>query len=166
DEHPSPEQVAMRNELQHALLQAISNLREKLRSVILLKELQGLTSAETARRLGLTVPAVKARVFHARRYLRTYLERRYQMSSPVIRRSEREAPLSQPPRLPSSRKSIRNTIISNGTCADGDGLSAFLSARARLFGIAYRILKSTAEAEDILQDAWIRWQMTDRSAVR
>jgi RNA polymerase sigma-70 factor (ECF subfamily) len=52
------------------------------------------------------------------------------------------------------------------TCADADGLSAFLSARAHLFGIAYRILKSAAEAEDIVQDVWIRWQTTDRSAVR
>ena len=166
DEHPSPEQVAMRNELQNSLLQAISNLREKLRSVLVLKELQGLTSGETARRLGLTVSAVKARVFHARRCLRTYLERRYRLSSPVIQRSERGAPLSQPPRLPGSRKSIRNTIISNGTSADGDGLSAFLRVRARLFGIAYRIVKRAAEAEDIVQDVWIRWQTTDRSAVR
>ena len=166
DEHPSPEQLAMRNELHNSLLQAISNLREKLRSVILLKELQALTSAETARRLGLTVSAVKARVFHAKRYLRTYLERRYRLSSPVIQRSGRGAPLSQPARLPGSRKSIRNTIISKGTSADGDGLSAFLSARARLFRIAYRILNSAAEAEDIVQDVWIRWQTTDRSAVR
>jgi RNA polymerase sigma-70 factor (ECF subfamily) len=49
---------------------------------------------------------------------------------------------------------------------DEDGLSAFLSARARLFGIAYRVLRSAAEAEDIVQDVWIRWQTTERSAVR
>jgi len=49
-------------------------------------------------------------------------------------------------------------------CAD-DGLSAFLSARPRLFGIAYRMLGSAAEAEDIVQDVWIRWQTTDRRAV-
>jgi RNA polymerase sigma factor (sigma-70 family) len=51
------------------------------------------------------------------------------------------------------------------TCAD-DGLSAFLSARPRLFGIAYRMLGSTTEAEDIVQDVWVRWQTTDRSLVR
>jgi RNA polymerase sigma-70 factor (ECF subfamily) len=50
--------------------------------------------------------------------------------------------------------------------SDGSGLSVFLSARARLFGIAYRILKNATEAEDILQDVWIQWQVTDRSAVR
>jgi RNA polymerase sigma factor (sigma-70 family) len=46
-----------------------------------------------------------------------------------------------------------------------EGLSAFLSARRRLFGIAYRMLGSAAEAEDIVQDVWIRWQMTDRRSV-
>ncbi len=49
---------------------------------------------------------------------------------------------------------------------DDDGLSAFLSARPRLFGIAYRMLGSAAEAEDIVQDVWVRWQTTDRSPVR
>jgi RNA polymerase sigma-70 factor, ECF subfamily len=51
------------------------------------------------------------------------------------------------------------------TCPD-DGLSAFLRARPRLFGIAYRILGSAAEAEDIVQDVWVRWQTTDRSLIR
>ena len=48
----------------------------------------------------------------------------------------------------------------------GDGLSAFMSARPRLFGIAYRMLRSAAEAEDVVQDVWIRWQAADRSVVR
>ncbi len=47
-----------------------------------------------------------------------------------------------------------------------DGLSAFLQVRRRLFGIAYRILGSAAEAEDLVQDVWLRWQTTDRSTVR
>jgi RNA polymerase sigma-70 factor, ECF subfamily len=47
-----------------------------------------------------------------------------------------------------------------------DGLSAFLSVRPRLFGIAYRMLGNAAEADDIVQDAWLRWQATDRSQVR
>src|SRR5262245_4746394 len=51
-----------------------------------------------------------------------------------------------------------------GTC--DDGLSAFLSVRPRLFGIAYRMLGSAAEAEDIVQDVWLRWQTTDRRVVR
>jgi RNA polymerase sigma-70 factor (ECF subfamily) len=47
-----------------------------------------------------------------------------------------------------------------------DGLSAFLGVRSRLFGIVYRMLGSAAEAEDIVQDVWIRWQTADRSVVR
>lgn len=46
-----------------------------------------------------------------------------------------------------------------------DGVSVFESVRPRLFGIAYRMLGSAAEAEDIVQDAWLRWQGTDRSVV-
>jgi RNA polymerase sigma-70 factor (ECF subfamily) len=42
----------------------------------------------------------------------------------------------------------------------------FEAARPRLFGIAYRTLESAADAEDVVQDAWIRWQRTDRDEVR
>jgi RNA polymerase sigma factor (sigma-70 family) len=47
-----------------------------------------------------------------------------------------------------------------------DGLSTFLTMRPRLFGIAYRMLGSAAEAEDVVQDVWLRWQTADRSVVR
>ena len=46
-----------------------------------------------------------------------------------------------------------------------DGLSAFVGVRPRLFGIAYRMLGSAAEAEDVVQDVWLRWQSTNRKAV-
>ena len=52
------------------------------------------------------------------------------------------------------------------TSADLDQAAAeFVAVRGRLFGIAYRMLGSRAEAEDIVQDAWLRWQKYDRSAV-
>jgi RNA polymerase sigma-70 factor, ECF subfamily len=44
--------------------------------------------------------------------------------------------------------------------------ASFEAARPRLFGIAYRTLESAADAEDVVQDAWIRWQRTDRNEVR
>jgi len=47
-----------------------------------------------------------------------------------------------------------------------EALSVFLSVRPRLFGMAYRILGSAADADDIVQSVWLRWQMKDRSAVR
>src|SRR5690348_12078445 len=46
-----------------------------------------------------------------------------------------------------------------------DGLSAFAPVRPRLIGIAYRMLGSSAEAEDVVQDVWMRWQSTNRNVV-
>jgi RNA polymerase sigma factor (sigma-70 family) len=43
--------------------------------------------------------------------------------------------------------------------------SVFAGARPRLFAIAFRILQDVGDAEDIVQDAWLRWQRTDRSVV-
>lgn len=45
-------------------------------------------------------------------------------------------------------------------------LTTFEASRPRLFGIAYRMLGSAAEAEDVVQDAWLRWQSVDHSQVR
>jgi RNA polymerase sigma-70 factor (ECF subfamily) len=38
-----------------------------------------------------------------------------------------------------------------------DRTQAFEQHRGRLFGIAYRMLGSRAEADDVVQDAWLRW---------
>ncbi|BAU87692.1 RNA polymerase sigma factor [Streptomyces laurentii] len=46
-----------------------------------------------------------------------------------------------------------------------EAVSVFVALRPRLFAIAYRMLGSAAEAEDVVQDVWMRWQRTDRSAV-
>jgi RNA polymerase sigma-70 factor (ECF subfamily) len=45
------------------------------------------------------------------------------------------------------------------------GADVFEAVRPRLFGIAYRMLGSAADAEDVLQDAWLRWDTADRDAV-
>jgi RNA polymerase sigma-70 factor, ECF subfamily len=37
----------------------------------------------------------------------------------------------------------------------------FAQFRARLFGIGYRMLGSRADAEDVLHDTWLRWQMSN-----
>jgi RNA polymerase sigma-70 factor (ECF subfamily) len=44
--------------------------------------------------------------------------------------------------------------------------SEFVGWRPRLFGVAYRILGSAPEAEDIVQEVWLRWQTTDRTKVK
>lgn len=41
----------------------------------------------------------------------------------------------------------------------------FQSVRPRLFGIAYRMLGRAADAEDVVQDVWVRWQGADRARV-
>lgn len=45
------------------------------------------------------------------------------------------------------------------------GLEQFMAVRPRLFGIAYRMLGSASEAEDVLQDVWLRWQDYDHGSV-
>jgi RNA polymerase sigma-70 factor (ECF subfamily) len=54
---------------------------------------------------------------------------------------------------------------SAGRMSDADAAS-FHTMRPRLFGIAYRVLGCANEADDVVQDTWIRWQGTDRSKVR
>ena len=65
-------------------------------------------------------------------------------------------PLSQ------SASSLRFEI---DTGEHDNGLSAFAPVRPRLFGIAYRMLGSAAEAEEVVQDVWMRWQSTNRNVV-
>jgi len=56
-------------------------------------------------------------------------------------------------------------VSSTSSRSDKD-LYAFVRARRRLFGIACRMLGSAAEAEDIVQEVWLRWHRADRSTVR
>jgi RNA polymerase sigma-70 factor (ECF subfamily) len=42
----------------------------------------------------------------------------------------------------------------------------FEEHRRHLFGVAYRMLGSVAEAEDVVQDTWLRWQAADGEEVR
>ena len=42
----------------------------------------------------------------------------------------------------------------------------FESVRSRLFGIAYQMLGRAADAEDVVQDVWVRWQGADQARVR
>ena len=47
-----------------------------------------------------------------------------------------------------------------------DAAVAFDALRPRLVRVAYRMLGSVADAEDVLQDAFLRWLDVDRNAVR
>ncbi|MFG2357370.1 sigma factor [Streptomyces sp. NPDC048521] len=45
-------------------------------------------------------------------------------------------------------------------------LDVFLAQRTRLFRIAYQILGDASGAEDVVQEVWLRWQLTHRAKIR
>lgn len=47
-----------------------------------------------------------------------------------------------------------------------DAAASFDPLRPRLTRIAYRMLGSVADAEDVVQDAFLRWMAADRAAIR
>jgi RNA polymerase sigma-70 factor (ECF subfamily) len=73
DSSSDPEASYASHERVQILTAAIGSLRPGLRRAVELRELGELSMSETARRLGLSVGAVKAQVFHARRKLRQAL---------------------------------------------------------------------------------------------
>lgn len=48
---------------------------------------------------------------------------------------------------------------------DAEAAATFEPHRSYLVGVAYRMLGSVADAEDIAQEAFLRWQRTDRAVV-
>ena len=51
------------------------------------------------------------------------------------------------------------------TTAERDAVRSFEIHRLALTGLAYRMLGSRADAEDVVQDAYLRWHAADRDAV-
>lgn len=67
---PSPEESCWRRERTKLLIEAINRLRPTIRRTILLRDIEERSVEETARILGTSASAVKARVFHGREKLR------------------------------------------------------------------------------------------------
>jgi RNA polymerase sigma factor (sigma-70 family) len=61
---------------------------------------------------------------------------------------------------------IRNDRFPSGFAAMHDRTAQFQACRPKLYGIAYRMLGSRADAEDMLQEAFLRWHRTDGGTVR
>jgi RNA polymerase sigma-70 factor (ECF subfamily) len=73
DSKADPETRCSQREEARILSKAVRNLSPALSTAIALSELRELSKSETARRLGLSVPAVKARIFRGKRQLRQEL---------------------------------------------------------------------------------------------
>jgi len=70
DQGPNPEESCLRNERTQQLTAAINRLGPRIRTAILLRDIEERSVEETAHILGTSISAVKARVFHGRRKLR------------------------------------------------------------------------------------------------
>ena len=72
---PNPEQTYSREEVREILERAIESLPPAFRTVFALRDIEGLSTEETAAMLSLSVPAVKSRLLRARLRLREKLTR-------------------------------------------------------------------------------------------
>jgi RNA polymerase sigma-70 factor (ECF subfamily) len=73
DWSPNPEQLYGQSELGDILKKTIQGLPPGFRTVFVLRDVEGLSTEETAESLGLSVPAVKSRLLRARLQLRERL---------------------------------------------------------------------------------------------
>jgi RNA polymerase sigma factor (sigma-70 family) len=80
---PSAEEVALRQIEIERIIRCVAGLPEDLRAVLVMRDLQGLSGAETARALGLKKEAMKSRLHRARQMVRMELSSRsYERSPP------------------------------------------------------------------------------------
>src|ERR1700745_3695249 len=82
DWSPNPEQMYNQAELRDILTRTIQGLPAGFRTVFVLRDVEGLSTEETAQALELSVPAVKSRLLRARLQLRERLNRYFQRREP------------------------------------------------------------------------------------
>jgi RNA polymerase sigma-70 factor, ECF subfamily len=75
DWRPSPEREYAQSEMQHILAEVIEKLEPEYRIVLVLRDLEEMSTQETAETLGISVTAVKSRLLRARLKLREKLNR-------------------------------------------------------------------------------------------
>jgi RNA polymerase sigma-70 factor (ECF subfamily) len=75
DWSPNPEQLYTQSELRDILGKTIQGLPSSFRTVFVLRDVEGLSTEETAEALDLSIPAVKSRLLRARLQLRERLNK-------------------------------------------------------------------------------------------
>jgi RNA polymerase sigma-70 factor (ECF subfamily) len=85
DTGPTPEQVYEHKELHELLEENLEELSPVLRSAFLLREIQGLSTEEAAKTLGVSQNTLKARLWRARQQLAAGLGRFLRRDAPVAR---------------------------------------------------------------------------------
>jgi RNA polymerase sigma-70 factor, ECF subfamily len=75
DWSPNPEQLYKQGELRDILRKTIQGLPASFRTVFVLRDVEGLSTEETAEALDLSIPAVKSRLLRARLQLRERLNK-------------------------------------------------------------------------------------------
>lgn len=78
---PNPEELYRVSELRDILITALENLRPALRTVFVLRDIEGLSINQTAEVLELSPAAVKARLFRARLQLRELLNEHFRKTT-------------------------------------------------------------------------------------
>lgn len=73
----NPEQQYSQEELQRILNEAVDGLKPDFRTVFTLRDIEELSTEETAEALGISIPAVKSRLLRARLALREKLTRQF-----------------------------------------------------------------------------------------
>ena len=81
DRAPNPEQLCWASELRDILVRTVEELRPILRTVFVLRDLEGLSIQQTAQQLNLSQEAVKARHWRVRLHLRKRLNRYFEQQS-------------------------------------------------------------------------------------
>lgn len=99
----NPEQLCARNEKRRILARAIAELDPSLRSVCLLRDVQNLSTEETAEHLGLSAGAVRTRLFRGRMKLRERLRAIFAPGAPIAPLAEDMGLLEETP-LPHKRQ--------------------------------------------------------------
>lgn len=81
DWSPNPEQLYGQGELKEILTKTIQGLPASFRTVFVLRDVEGLSTEETADALNLSIPAVKSRLLRARLQLRERLSKYFKQRS-------------------------------------------------------------------------------------